>query len=134
MENLDFKYNDGGRSIYFKGKNVGDCVVRAVAIATGIDYKEVYDTVSKIAGKTPRNGVAKEVTNKLLQEYGWTWVPTMLVGQGCKVHLRKDELPQGTIICRTSKHLTTVIDGVINDTFDCSRGGTRCVYGYWIKK
>jgi hypothetical protein len=26
-----------------------------------------------------------------------------------------------------------VIDGVIHDTFDPSRGGTRCVYGYWIK-
>jgi len=26
-----------------------------------------------------------------------------------------------------------VIDGVINDTYDCSREGTRCVYGYWEK-
>ena len=24
-----------------------------------------------------------------------------------------------------------VIDGVINDTFDCSRDETRCVYGYY---
>jgi hypothetical protein len=27
-----------------------------------------------------------------------------------------------------------VIDGVIHDTHDCSRGGTRCVYGYWRKE
>jgi hypothetical protein len=26
---------------------------------------------------------------------------------------------------------TAVIDGVIYDTPDCSRGGTRCVYGYF---
>jgi len=25
-----------------------------------------------------------------------------------------------------------VIDGVLHDTHDCSRDGTRCVYGYWL--
>jgi len=55
------------------------------------------------------------------------------IGQGCKVHLRKDELPQGKLIVRVSKHITSVIDGVINDTYDCSRGATRCVYGYYIE-
>jgi hypothetical protein len=57
----------------------------------------------------------------------------MFVGQGCKVHLKKEELPMGTLIVSCSKHLTVVIDGVLNDVFDCSRNGTRCVYGYWIK-
>ena len=57
----------------------------------------------------------------------------MLVGQGCKVHLKEDELPKGTIICSVSKHLTCIKDGVLYDTYDCSRNGTRCVYGYWYK-
>jgi hypothetical protein len=57
----------------------------------------------------------------------------MQIGSGCKVHLRKDELPSGRLIVKLSKHLTTVIDGVIHDTFDPSRGGNRCVYGYFIK-
>ncbi len=30
------------------------------------------------------------------------------------------------------RHYTAVIDGVINDTHDPSREGTRCVYGYWV--
>jgi hypothetical protein len=30
-----------------------------------------------------------------------------------------------------SRHAVAVIDGVIHDTYDCSRGGKRCVYGYW---
>jgi hypothetical protein len=25
------------------------------------------------------------------------------------------------------------VDGIINDTYDCSREGTRCVYGYFTK-
>ena len=36
-------FNDGGRSQYFKGAKAGDCVVRAIAIASGLDYKKVYD-------------------------------------------------------------------------------------------
>lgn len=33
-----------------------------------------------------------------------------------------------------SKHLTCVKDRVLYDTYDCSRDGTRCVYGYWSKE
>jgi len=57
----------------------------------------------------------------------------MFIGSGCKVHLKKDELPGGKLIVNVSKHITAVVDGVINDTFDCSRDETRCVYGYYIK-
>ncbi len=64
---------------------------------------------------------------------GFKWVATMQIGQGCKVHLRANELPKGIIICSVSRHYTAVINGVLNDTYDCSRGGQRCVYGYWIK-
>ena len=57
----------------------------------------------------------------------------MLIGQGCKVHLTADELLKGTLIVAVSKHLTCVKDGVIYDTYDCSRDGSRCVYGYYVK-
>jgi hypothetical protein len=41
------------------------------------------------------------------------------------------ELPAGRIIARVSKHFVAIIDGVINDIYDPSRGGNRCVYGYY---
>lgn len=69
-----------------------------------------------------------------MNDLGWTWVPTMQIGQGCKVHLRAEELPAGRLVVSVSKHETAVIDGVINDIYDCSRDGTRCVYGYYIKE
>ena len=62
---------------------------------------------------------------------GWKWTPTMGIGTGCRVHLRPEELPGGRIIVSLSKHWCAVIDGVPHDTHDPSRGGTRCVYGYW---
>lgn len=128
-----FKYNDGGRaSSGFKGKT-GDCVTRAIAIASNLPYKEVYNELFKRAKGTPRNGVKRKIYEQYLKELGFQWITTSGIGVGCKIHLDPKELPEGIIIVRLSKHLSTVIDGVINDTYDCSRGGSRCVYGYYKK-
>ena len=43
----------------------------------------------------------------------------------------QSELPPGPLIVKVSRHLTAVIDGVLYDTHNCSRGGARCVYGYF---
>jgi hypothetical protein len=131
-----FIYDDGGRAAAgFKG-TAGDCVTRAVAIATGSPYREVYDALNESCTdpkSCARNGVRKPDVRRHLTSLGWKWTPTMTIGSGCKVHLRADELPPGRLVVRVSKHLVTVIDGVLHDTHDCSRGGTRCVYGYWSK-
>src|SRR3990167_322535 len=140
---MEFQFNDGGREqAGYKGKS-GDCVVRAIAIVTEKPYQEVYDEINlqkdsmkqtkRIRGSNSRNGVKPRVYQEYLKKLGYKWIPTILIGQGCKVHLKDGELPMGRFIVRLSKHLTSVIDGVIHDTFDCSRDGTRCVYGYWIK-
>ena len=130
---LDYRYNDGGRSKYFTAQSVGDCAVRAAAIASGKDYKEVYNLFKTIGGKTPRNGVTKETSKKVMKLLGGKWTPCMKIGSGCKVHLVKNEIPmKGRIVVSVTKHLCAVIDGVINDTYDPSRDGTRCVYGYWV--
>lgn len=127
---MKFNYNDGGRSKYFKGV-AGDCVTRAIAIATGMDYKEVYDTIKDLLQHTPRNGLTKQETKDIMDYFGFTRVSCMTIGGGCHYHLREEDLPSGTIICQVSHHLTTIIDGVINDTFNPSRDGNRCVYAYW---
>lgn len=150
--NLELKINDGGRAAAgFKGQ-AGDCVVRSIAIATGSPYQKIYDDLfkanqefrntsrTKLArslkqrNDSPRTGTHRVVLKKYLEKLGWKWIPTMFVGKGCKVHLKREELPMGTLIVSCSKHLTVVIDGVLNDIFDCSRNGTRCVYGYWTKE
>lgn len=79
----------------------------------------------------PRTGLFKTVYDRYMKSIGWVWVPTMKIGQGCKVHLRSEELPSGRIIVELSKHSAAVVDGVLHDLSDCSRGGTRCVYGYY---
>lgn len=136
MTHIGFIPTDGGRAAAgFRG-DAGDCVTRAIAIALDLPYSEVYADLSERAqtlGKprSARNGIARKVYQQYLEEHGWRWVPTMQIGQGCTVHLRGDELPSGRIIVRLSKHLCAVIDGTVYDTFDPSRDGTRCVYGYF---
>lgn len=138
---MEFVYAAGGREKYYETIKVGDCVTRAIANATGMDYKEVYDLVNSYASRergsnksTARNGVSKDTVYKVLTNMGWTWVPTMFIGKGCQVHLNEKELPNGIIIVSVSKHLTCVKDRVLYDTFDCSRAGNRCVYGYYYLK
>jgi len=146
-----FIFDDGGRAECGHKGLADDCVVRSIAIVAKLPYKEVYNELferakafsrrrSKVAkmirekGASPRNGVYKEVYKEYLSELGFKWVPTMKVGAGCTVHLRKEELPGGRLLVFVSRHLTAFVNGVIHDTYDCSRNGTRCVYGYYIKE
>lgn len=139
---MNFTYNDGGRAASGYKGTTGDCVVRAIAIATGKPYQEVYDAINSLAslertGKrkrgrsNSRTGVYRSTSDRYLRSLGWHWTPTMHIGSGCTVHLRAEELPAGPLICSVSKHWVAVINGVIHDTSECSRAGTRCVYGYW---
>jgi hypothetical protein len=150
----NFVFNDGGRKdAGFKGQT-GDCVTRSIAIATQKPYQEVYDAMNALSKdqklgyrkekskygtkyvkvSAARTGVVKKVYDKYLKDLGFTWKATMGIGTGCRVHLKADELPSGRIIASLSAHLVAVVDGVINDTYDCSRGGKRCVYGYYYKE
>ena len=145
---MKFVYSDGGRSKYFKAENVGDCVTRAICNATGKDYKEVYDRLKELAKletdkqisrhrghkrSSVRDGVFKETWKKYLIEIGWQHVPTMERCKGIKIHLNENELPTDKVmIVQVSKHLTCVKNGVLYDTYDCTRNGERGVYGYWV--
>src|SRR5271166_3050477 len=149
-----WKYDDGGREAAgYKGKT-GDCVTRAIAIACELPYQEVYDALNiaranpvkaspgtrrKLMNSSSRTGIFRRTSQQFLEEIGWTWVPTMEVGSGCQVHLARDELPDGRIICKVSRHLVAVIEGVIHDTHDSSISrwagpGKRCVYGYYYNR
>ena len=138
---MKFIYDDGGRKeAGFKG-TTGDCVCRSVSIATGLPYSEVYKLINEFGKKerrkdksSARTGVYKATIRRIMEHLGWEWHPTMFVGQGCKVHMREDELPKGRIVVNLSRHSAAVIDGVLYDTYDCTRNGTRCVYGYFSKK
>jgi hypothetical protein len=100
----------------------------------GKAQRQGHVEIKSIEENGERNGNHRKVFHDYILGHGFEWVPTMKVGMGCQVHLRPDELPTGALIVKVSKHLTAVVDGIIEDTHDPSRGGKRCVYGYYRKK
>ena len=141
---MNWIYDDGGRKQAGYIGKTGDCVCRAIAIVTEKPYKEIYNLINQYGKKertgkrkngksNARTGVYKQTIKKIMLSLGFVWVPTMFIGSGCTIHLKSDKLPAGRLLVNVSKHSTAVIDGVIHDTYDCSREGTRCVYGYYKK-
>jgi hypothetical protein len=140
------QFNDGGRAAAGYAGSAGDCVTRAIAIAAELPYEQVYAALSQGCRAqrvtrghhrkaSARNGVntKRRWFREYMKSLGFQYVATMHIGSGCKTHLRSEELPQGRLVVQVSRHYTAIIDGVIHDTYDPSRGGTRCVYGYWIR-
>lgn len=154
---MKWEYNDGGRQAAGYKGHTGDCVCRAICIAANLPYEQVYNALAEgnasqrkskytpKKGKTASKGinVQRKWFKDYMQSLGFEWIPTMLIGQGCKVHLTDGELPMGRLVVNVSRHITSVIDGVINDTYSPERniewlhgdGSTsvqrRCVYGYF---
>lgn len=132
-----FQHDDGGRAAAgFKG-SAGDCVVRAVAIASGRSYAEIYRALAdgngsersiegRVMGRTARDGihVRRQWFKDYMRSLGFVWTPTMGIGTGCKVHLCASELPSGRLVVSVSKHYTAMIDGVVHDTHDPRERGT----------
>lgn len=148
---LPYIRDDGGRVAAGRKGDAGDCVTRAICIATGGDYLTVYaamadgnaDLAEALAARGKRvpgymrarsasRGVNPKVWKPYLHALGWHWVHTMNIGSGTVVHVRPGDLPPcDRMILRLSRHLTAVVDGTIRDTHDPSRDGTRAVYGIW---
>lgn len=143
---LPWVYDDGGRAAAGFHGAAGDCVCRAIAIASEQPYADIYAALDATATRErvgrrkraishARLGVYARTSRHYLTTTGWQWIPTMAIGSGCQVHLRLGEVPlQGRLIVRLSRHLTAVVNGVIHDIYDPSRDGTRCVYGYFIRR
>lgn len=124
-------------------KSRTNCVLRAVSVAACVPYAEVKAAIDAGARRErPREGVKRSaasagvMTNRAwFKEYmrslGFEWTATMKIGSGCQVHLLRDELPAGRLVCMVSRHAVAVVDGVLFDNHDSRRGGKRCVYGYW---
>ena len=113
-----FFWNDGGRSSCGFVGLAGDCVTRALSIAAGLVYRDVYSDLSKMAGMSPRSGMVDSITSQYLADRGWE-------RQAKKGVLVEDfSIQPGTSIIECKKlrrgngHVFTVINGVLHDTWD----------------
>ena len=101
------------------GKNNGDCVIRAISIATGKAWYQVYAGLC-VQGRLGCGwGHFNEIwSNYLLylgfSRHGLPYDPTYTVADFAEDH------PDGTFILGTGSHAVTVVNGNVVDSWDSS--------------
>ena len=112
-------------------KSVGDCTVRAIAIATGSAWVDTYLDLCLLGMVMADMPSANSVTTAYLRNKGFhrRTIPDdcpdcYTIEDFCKDH------PKGTYIIGTGSHLTTVIDGDLWDSWDSSN---ECPVYYFEK-
>lgn len=117
---LDFAFDDGGRlKAGFKG-SARDCVVRALAIATGKPYGDLYSelaTARAATGKprSARNGIARNVYEPIFAAHGLRKVK---LPPGPRPTFGEAHAKFGDCIVSTRKHVCALINGALRDTND----------------
>ena len=131
MKTRKYKFNDGGRSNHFPSKlkkdRTGDCTIRAIAIATKLDYKKVMSdmfTLGLEIGCMPNDD---KVVESYFKERGYVKRKTLKNGKRKYI---VNDFPKSNVILRVAKHIVFVSDEYVEDVWDCSRKSV----GVWYEK
>ena len=108
------------------GDKIGDCVIRAISTALGIDYYEVAYMLRQNGRFYECEELCVDCYEKLL-----THDFQLPCFRGCGRTAREvaSDFPNDTLILRMVGHLSTSINGNIVDTWDCS---DKIVTQFWI--
>lgn len=129
---MEFIWDDGGRAASGFVGITGDCVTRAIAIATGTAYRAVYAELGKASNKSPRKGIPVDVASEYLTARNWT------AEEAGQQLFCAERLPKGVVIVHLGKenersqHLCTVVDHVIYDTWNAADDDDYLIFQYWV--
>ena len=133
---MKFEKSFGGREKYFPTKlkkdQTGDCVVRAIANATGTDYMAVWEDLLELSIETGHMPNQERTYGKYLEEQmGWIKQKPMRNSRNKLLKVKQIECDKDLIVS-TSGHLTYVngdnFQMTLIDSWDC-RNATA--YSYW---
>lgn len=117
-----------------KGKKTGDCVIRALAQATGKPYLEVYKELFEISCKKGYMINDRRCYEKFLEQNGFVKYKQPKKWDGTKYTIGEiDELvgEDDIVIVKCAGHLTCVYDLYLYDTWDCR---DYCIGNFYIKE
>lgn len=114
------------------GRRVGDCAVRAISVALGVDWERAYAMIAKngyLMGDMPSSN---SVWGAVLRENGFyrSAIPDSCPDCYTAGEFAKDH-PMGTFVLGFGTHVATVIDGNIYDSWDSSK---EIPQYYWYRK
>jgi len=121
-------------NVNFKNKKTGDCVVRAVAEAASLPYKEAARMLFDEWMRTGYEMTDNKCVTKVLETLGFVKMkkPFKPTGHTYMAKEMDEVMPAGSVaVVQVANHLTCVKGGSLIDTWDCSR---KSVYGYWVKE
>ena len=134
-ERPDFCFTSAGREIHFTKLFTGDCVTRAISVATGEMYWKIWQDLtfekSKIGKHNADHAVPVIISNNYLTEKGWT---VHTPNKNEPIYFTTAAFPSGIVIIEIKKHMTTMIDGVLYDTFYSVGKDRKKVLRYWTKE
>jgi len=115
-----------------KGKLVGDCAVRAVSAALGVDWETAYVmlAVNGFAMGDLQN--SNSVIGSVLRQHGFYRFNLSEACPDCYTFgdFARDN-PRGVFVVGTGTHVATIIDGNLMDVWDSSGEPVAFV---WYKK
>jgi len=104
-----------------QGKNVGDCTVRAISLATNQDWDKIYLDLCIQGYVLSDMPSSNAVWGKYLSDRGWT---LHRLPDTCPLCYTIDDFcedyPKGIYIVGTGTHVVCIQDGFILDTWDSS--------------
>lgn len=114
------------------GRRVGDCAVRAVAKALGIDWETAYGLIVTNGYAMGDMPSSDSVWGAVLRQHGFyrEAVPNKCPDCYTAEDFCKDN-PKGTFVLGFGGHVATVIDGTLYDMWDSSQLSPQFV---WYKK
>lgn len=111
----------------------GDCVIRALTKALGMEWLEVFDDIQPISRELQIPFNCKPCYEKYLEGKGFVY-HGISNSKGTKrptVQSFTKEHKEGIYILRVAHHIVAVSEGYFWDTWD---SGNKSLYGYWVKE
>jgi len=115
-----------------KGKKAADCVVRAIAVALGQTWEETMREMTELGIKHGLVFNEDKLIDLYLNKKGWFKMKEPRDCDNKKISVErfaKGRGSSGVFVARAgSHHLTLIADGVVWDTWDCSKKTMHSFY------
>lgn len=104
------------------GRTVGDCAVRAVSVALGIDWESAYDLIASAGYDMGDMPSSDSVWGAVLRQNGFyrSAIPNSCPDCYTADNFARDN-PHGVYVLGFGGHVATIVDGTIYDAWDSSR-------------
>lgn len=114
------------------GRNVGDCAVRAVSVALGVDWETAYAMLAKAGYQMADMPTSNGVIGAVLRQNGFYRYAIPNTCPDCfTIGDFADDHPEGVYVVGTGNHVVCIRDGIVMDSWDSTREVP--VY-YWSRK